>query len=150
MAEIPANRAGWIRDHMQRYLETGGEDGHEWRGVPTLLLTTTGRRSGNKTTTPLIYGQDGERYLLVASKGGAPAHPLWYTNLVANPDVEIQVKAEKFNARARTADAAEKPALWAKMAEIWPAYDEYQQRAGARRYSFTTVMLVSGFSANIS
>ncbi len=116
----------WIADHMRRYIETDGEDGHIWRGVPTLLLTTTGRRSGKAKTLPLIYGQSGDDYLVVASRGGAPTHPGWYLNLEAQPEVEVQVAADRFRARARTANAAEKPALWKAMAEIWPAYDEYQ------------------------
>jgi deazaflavin-dependent oxidoreductase (nitroreductase family) len=126
--EIPDQRAGWIKDHMKKYLETGGEDGHEWRGVPTLLLTTIGSKSGKKTTTPLIYGRDGDNYLVVASKGGAATHPMWYTNLAANPDVEIQVKDEVIAGKARTANESEKPALWKSMAKIWPAYNEYQEK----------------------
>lgn len=125
---IPEARPGWIREHMQNYLETDGEQGHEWRGVPTLLLTTKGSRSGKATTTPLIYGRDGDRHLVVASKGGAAKHPMWYTNLVANPEVEVQVKDEKFRATARAAAPDEKPALWETMAAIWPAYNEYQER----------------------
>jgi deazaflavin-dependent oxidoreductase (nitroreductase family) len=113
---------------MRRYLETDGEDGHIWEGVPTLLLTTTGRRSGKPYTTPLIYGEEGGRYLVVASRGGAPEHPQWYRNLVAQPEVGVQIRAERFRARARTASAEEKPALWKLMTGIWPAYDEYQQR----------------------
>jgi deazaflavin-dependent oxidoreductase (nitroreductase family) len=113
---------------MQRYLETGGRDGHIWEGVPTLLLTTRGRRSGEPRTTPLIYGRAGERYLVVASRGGAPTHPDWYQNLAADPEVEVQVVADRFKARARTASAAEKPALWKAMTSIWPPYDEYQAR----------------------
>ena len=116
------------QDHMRRYLETDGEDGHIWRGVPTLLLTTTGRNKGNLYTTPLIYGQDGDRYLLVASRGGAPRHPGWYRNLVTNPHVEIQILGDRFPSRARTATPEEKPALWAIMTKIWPDYDEYQTR----------------------
>jgi deazaflavin-dependent oxidoreductase (nitroreductase family) len=126
--EIPENRAGWIKDHMRAYLESNGENGHQWRGVPTLLLTTTGKKSGQQTTTPLIYGRDGERLLVVASKGGAPRHPMWYTNLAANPDVEVQVKDERYRAKARTAGPDEKPKLWETMAAIWPAYNDYQQR----------------------
>ena len=122
----PGNRpSNWIQDHLTRYLETDGKDGHIWRGVPTLLLTTTGRYLGNPYTTPLIYGRDGDRYLLVASRGGAPRHPGWYRNLVKNPDVEVQVLADRFPARARTATPEEKPALWAIMTKIWPDYDEY-------------------------
>ncbi len=119
---------GWQAEHARRYIETNGEDGHIWRGVPTLLLTTTGRRTGEPYTTPLIYGQDDDRYIVVASRGGAPAHPQWYRNLVAQPEVGVQVRADRFQARARTASAEEKPALWALMTRIWPAYDEYQAR----------------------
>ena len=119
---------GWQQEHARRYMESGGRDGHIWEGVTTLLLTTTGRRSGSSRTTPLIYGQDGDRYLVVASRGGAPAHPDWYENLVAQPEVRVQVMADRFNARARAATPAEKPALWKTMTAIWPAYDEYQTR----------------------
>ncbi len=124
----PNRPAGWQQEHMRRYLETGGRDGHIWEGVTTLLLTTTGRRSGQTRTTPLIYGRDGDRYLIVASRGGAPTHPRWYENLVAHPEVQVQVMAERFRARARTATAAERPRLWKTMAAIWPPYDEYQAR----------------------
>src|SRR5215471_20339912 len=89
---------GWQKEHMRRYLETGGEDGHIWEGVPTLLLTTTGRRSGEPRTTPLIYGRDGNRYLVVASRGGAPTHPSWYLVLVARPGGQLQVMAERSKA----------------------------------------------------
>lgn len=119
---------GWQQEHARRYIESGGKDGHIWEGVPTLLLTTTGRRSGQPRTTPLIYGRDGDRYLVVASRGGAPQHPAWYDNLTARPDVRVQVMAERFAARARTASKAEKPALWKTMAAIWPAYGDYQAR----------------------
>lgn len=119
---------GWQAAHAKRYLETGGEDGHIWEGVPTLLLTTTGRRTGKQFTTPLIYGQHAGRYLVVASRGGAPDHPQWYKNLVAQPEVGVQVKADRFRARARTATATEKPELWKLMAAIWPSFEEYQTR----------------------
>ena len=119
---------GWQAAHAKRYIETNGEDGHIWEGVPTLLLTTTGRRTGKSYITPLIYGEDSGRYLIVASRGGAPEHPQWYQNLVANPDVEVQVRADRFRARARTATPEEKPALWKLMARIWPAYNDYQTR----------------------
>lgn len=125
----PSSRpSGWQQEHARRYLATGGQDGHIWEGVTTLLLTTTGRRSGQSRTTPLIYGRDGERYLVVASRGGTPAHPAWYENLVAQPEVQVQVMADRFTARARTATPAERPALWKTMAAIWPPYDEYQAR----------------------
>ncbi len=113
---------------MRRYIASGGQDGHIWEGVPTLLLTTTGRHSGHSRTTPLIYGRAGDCYLVVASRGGAPAHPDWYQNLVARPEVNVQVMAARFQARARTATPAEKPALWKTMTSIWPPYDEYQAR----------------------
>ncbi len=91
---------GWQQEHARRYIETGGRDGHIWEGVTTLLLTTTGRRSGQSRTTPLIYGRAGDRYLVVASRGGAPTHPGWYENLVAQPVVQVQVMADRFSARA--------------------------------------------------
>lgn len=123
-------RPGWVNDHIQRYLASNGEDGHIWNGVPTLLLTTTGRRSGEPRTTPLIYGMSGDPsfYIVVASRGGARHHPSWYLNLVGTPQVRLQVGAELLDATARTASAAEKPALWDLMAEIWPAYNEYQAK----------------------
>jgi deazaflavin-dependent oxidoreductase (nitroreductase family) len=124
----PNRPPGWQQEHMRRYLETGGRDGHIWEGVTTLLLTTTGRRSGQARTTPLIYGRDGDRYVIVASRGGAPTHPRWYDNLAAHPEVQVQVMAERFRARARTATPAERPRLWKTMAAIWPPYDEYQAR----------------------
>ena len=119
---------GWQQEHARRYVESGGKDGHIWEGVTTLLLTTTGRRSGQARTTPLIYGRDGDRYVVVASRGGAPQHPAWYENLAARPEVTVQVIADRFKARARTASAAERPALWKTMAAIWPPYDEYQAK----------------------
>ena len=116
----------WIVDHMEKYLATDGEDGHIWRGVPTLLLTTIGRKSGEPRMLPLIYGKSGDAFAVVASKGGHSSHPLWYWNLVARPQVQVQVAADKFAAKARTASAEERPALWKTMAKIWPAYNEYQ------------------------
>ena len=118
----------WVKEHIDRYVATNGEEGHIWRGVTTLLLTVRGRRSGKPYRTALIYGRDGDNYMVVASKGGAPEHPEWYRNLSANPEVEVQVGAEVFAAHARTATAEEHPRLWAKMAEIWPAYNEYQEK----------------------
>lgn len=119
---------GWMADHLERYLSTNGADGHLWRGVPTLLLTTIGSQSGEPRLLPLIYGRDGARYLVVASRGGAPDHPAWYKNLLANPDVEVQVGSDRFRARARPANRDERPRLWRTMTRIWPAYDQYQSR----------------------
>jgi deazaflavin-dependent oxidoreductase (nitroreductase family) len=116
-------------EHVRRYIETDGEDGHDWRnGAPVLLLTTTGRRSGEQRIAPLIYGRHGDDYLVVASKGGAPQPPAWYRNLEADPHVEVQVKADKFEAVARTATPGEKGELWEAMTEIWPDYDAYQRK----------------------
>jgi deazaflavin-dependent oxidoreductase (nitroreductase family) len=114
--------------HVARYRETGGEHGHNWKGTTTLLLTTTGRRSGEQHTTPLIYQPYGDDYLVVASRGGAPEPPAWYLNLQEQPEVELQVADEVFRAHARTATADEKPAMWSTMAATWPAYDEYQSK----------------------
>jgi deazaflavin-dependent oxidoreductase (nitroreductase family) len=119
-----------MQDHLDRYLATNGADGHFWRGVPTLLLTTTGRKSGEERLLPLIYGRDGDRYVVVASRGGAPDHPAWYKNLVDNPEVRVQVGGDRFRARARTANRDERPRLWRAMTRIWPAYDQYQSRTG--------------------
>ena len=120
----------WVRTHIQEYVESDGRKGHRWRGLPTLLLTTRGRKSGALRRTALIYGREGANYLLVASNGGAQQHPLWYLNLVADPEVELQVGPDKFAARARTATAKEKPYLWRLMTEIFPTYDKYQAKAG--------------------
>jgi deazaflavin-dependent oxidoreductase (nitroreductase family) len=115
------------QEHVKRYVETDGEVGHDWRdGAPVLILTTKGRRSGEQRPTPLIYGRRGDDYLVVASKGGAPEPPAWYRNLSEDPNVQVQVKADRFRARARDATSEERPELWRQMAEIWPAYDEYQ------------------------
>jgi deazaflavin-dependent oxidoreductase (nitroreductase family) len=122
------DRSLFGQEHVRRYQETDGEVGYIWNGVPTLLLTTTGRTSGNPTTTPLIFGRDGDDYVIVASQGGAPEHPGWYRNLVKTPEVELQVKDERFSGRARTAGPDERARLWRQMAEIWPAYDEYVTR----------------------
>lgn len=120
---------GWVNQHIQRYLASGGADGHEWKpGVPTLLLTTRGRKSGVLRRTALIYGRAGDSYVVVASQGGDPRHPSWYLNLEADPDVHVQVKADEFDARARTATGEERARLWREMARIWPAYDDYQGR----------------------
>jgi deazaflavin-dependent oxidoreductase (nitroreductase family) len=115
-------------EHVQRYEETDGEVGHDWQGTKTLILTTTGRRSGAERRNALIYGQHGDDYLVVASKGGADDPPAWYLNLQANPEVQVQVLGDRFTARARTATPEEKPALWRTMTAEWPAYDEYQQK----------------------
>ncbi len=116
------------QDHVRSYRETDGEVGHDWqKGTSILLLTTTGRKSGEEHTTPLIYGRSGDDYLAVASKGGADEPPSWYVNLVEEPEVEVQVLGDRFTAHARTATADEKPAMWSEMVSHWPDYDAYQQ-----------------------
>jgi deazaflavin-dependent oxidoreductase (nitroreductase family) len=118
----------WVREHITDYVDSGGEKGHRWRGLPTLLLTTRGRKSGKLRRTALIYGRDGDNYLIVASNGGAKKHPLWYLNLAADPQVTLQVGAETLAATARTAGPDEKPRLWDIMGEIFPTYDSYQRK----------------------
>ncbi|MDX6648907.1 MAG: hypothetical protein QOJ97_858 [Solirubrobacteraceae bacterium] len=95
-------------EHVRVYRETGGERGYRWRGTTILLLTTVGRSSGEERTTPLIYRDDGERWVVVASKGGAPRNPSWYENLRAQPDATIQVRSEEIPVRASTAEGAER------------------------------------------
>ncbi|SHN75743.1 nitroreductase family deazaflavin-dependent oxidoreductase [Cryptosporangium aurantiacum] len=115
-------------EHVRRYRETDGADGYLWNGVPTLILTTTGRRSGQARDTPLICGFDGDVGVVIASQGGAPKHPHWYLNLLADPRVRVQVKADRYDAVARTVDGPERERLWQLMSATWPSYDVYQQR----------------------
>ena len=115
-------------EHVKRYEETDGAEGHDWQDTQVLLLTTTGRRSGEPRTTPLIYGEHDGDYLVVGSKGGADDPPAWLLNLESDPQVQVQVYGDRFPARARLATPAEKPALWTTMVGHWPAYDEYQQK----------------------
>ncbi|WP_084143237.1 nitroreductase family deazaflavin-dependent oxidoreductase [Amycolatopsis taiwanensis] len=128
--EVSDSPTGWVAEHIRRYVETDGENGHLYQGRPTLLLTTRGRKSGKLRRTALIYAQDGARYLLVASNAGAPHHPAWYLNLDAHPDVTVQVRDETFPARARTATAEEKRPLWERTTSVFPLYDTYQAKAG--------------------
>jgi len=115
------------QEHVERYQATDGEEGHEWRGTQTLLLTTTGRRSGEPRTTPLIYAPAGENaYTVIASKGGSDTPPAWYLNLSEDPEVEVQIMGDSFRAHARTAGPDEKPAMWETMVAEWPDYDAYQ------------------------
>lgn len=126
----------WIKNHLARYIATDGADGYLWDAslgggkglVPTLLLTTTGRKSGRELTLPLIFGRSGPNYVVVASKGGAPTHPAWYLNLQANPEVKVQVKAAKFTAHTHTADTAERATLWPMMVDIYGPYANYQTK----------------------
>jgi deazaflavin-dependent oxidoreductase (nitroreductase family) len=124
----PYGRDLFGQKHVRAYRETGGEQGHEWRGTTVLLLTTLGRVSGEQRTTPLIYRTDGDKWVIVASKGGASDHPDWYKNLETNPAAAIQVKRDRIPVAARAARGAERERLWQLMTEVWPPYDEYQQK----------------------
>ena len=116
-------------EHVERYIDTDGREGFEWRnGTHILLLFTKGRKSGKQRIHPLIFREVGGRYVVVASKGGAPEAPEWYQNLETDPDAEIQVKGDRFDVRAHTADADEKSELWTLMTEVWPDYDDYQKK----------------------
>jgi deazaflavin-dependent oxidoreductase (nitroreductase family) len=113
-------------EHVKRYQETDGEEGYAWRdGTTILLLTTTGRRSGEQRTTPLIFREVDGAPVIVASKGGTPEHPAWYLNLSEHPEVGVQIKGERFTARPRDATGEERQRLWKLMAEVWPSYDDY-------------------------
>ena len=115
-------------EHVRVYRETGGEHGYQWRGTQILLLTTTGRRSGEPRTTPLIHRTDAGRWVIVASKGGAPEDPAWFSNMQADPDATIQVLAEEIPVRMSVAEGEERERRWKLMTEVWPAYDEYQAK----------------------
>jgi proline iminopeptidase len=117
------------QEHVARYRATDGEEGHIWReGSTVLLLTTTGRKTGKESTTPLIYDLDGDHPVIVASKGGAPEHPGWYRNLQKHPEAEVQIKGETFRVRARDAEGGERDRLWEQMNRMWPHYAEYQTK----------------------
>ena len=140
-AKLAPNLPQWMVDHANRYLSSGGTDGHMYtinmpnvpaRDVPSLLLTTTGRRSGERFIFPLFYGQDGANYFVIASKGGAPEHPGWYRNLTAQPEVDVQVGTKKIHARARTASGEERQRMWKRAVEIWPPFQDYQAKATGR------------------
>jgi deazaflavin-dependent oxidoreductase (nitroreductase family) len=134
-AKLAPNMPDWMVEHAKRYLASGGTEGHMCKTtlpgkgeitVPALLLTTTGRKSGDKFVFPLFYGTDGDSYFVVASKGGAPEHPGRYRNILANADVELQVGARKMKARARIPAGEERIRLWEKALEFWPPYADYQ------------------------
>lgn len=116
------------QEHVDRYRETDGAEGHDWQGTNILILTTTGNRTGQVRDNALIYGRHGDDYVVVASKGGAPDHPSWYKNLASDPDVEVQVMEDRFPAKARTAQGQERSELWPIMTKEWPPYDEYQTK----------------------
>ena len=120
-------------EHVQRYRETDGEEGHIWReGATIVLLTTKGRKTGLDRTVPLIYDWDGKNPVIVASKGGAPDHPGWFKNLVKTPGADVQVLGDHFPVHAREAEGNERERLWAQMNRIWPHYEEYQAKTERR------------------
>lgn len=136
-ARLAPNLPQWMIDHANRYLSSGGTDGHMYKAnppgygemtVPSLMLTTTGRKSGEKYMFPLYYGQTGNSYIIVASKGGAPDHPGWYKNLLANPEAEIMVGTKKIKVHARTAAGEERKRLWPEALKFWPPYADYQKK----------------------
>ena len=128
--EVERNRA--VREsageHLELYLATNGEEGFHLRGAPVLILTTIGRRTGAERPTPLMFGEDGENFVVVASLAGATDHPYWYLNLEAHPEAQVQVKAARYAVRARTAEGAERQRLWQLMTGVYSTYEEYQQR----------------------
>lgn len=116
-------------EHVERYLETDGEEGYRWMNdTTTLVLFTTGRKSGEQRKHALIFREDDDRYVVVASKAGADTHPAWYLNLQADPHVQVQIKGERIDVRARDASGDERERLWTKMAEVWPQYNDYQTK----------------------
>jgi deazaflavin-dependent oxidoreductase (nitroreductase family) len=133
----------WVAEHTRRYVASGGEDGYLWRGFPTVVLTTTGRRSGALRRNALIYGRDGDDYVLVASYGGRPRHPLWYLNLVAEPRVRIQERSTVVDGVATTVDDGDRERLWDLMRSIYPLYDEYAAKAASRQIPVVRVHPVS-------
>jgi len=128
-SEVP-----WIAKHIELY-KTDPEKAHMWDSkeaggsgpLPTLLLTTTGRKSGEARALPLIYGNYGDSYIVIASKGGMPNHPIWYLNLEAKPECDLMVGAKAVSARARIVIGEERTKIWAQMAEIYPPYLDYQK-----------------------
>lgn len=124
----PENILGFMQDHIRRYLATNGEDGHLMNGFPCLVLTTTGKKSGEPRQAAVIYGTEGDHHIIVASKGGSDTPPAWFVNLQANPQAHIQVKDRKLTVRMRVTTGEERERLWKKMTAIFPAYEEYQQK----------------------
>src|SRR5919109_2213362 len=134
--EEPGKRPAWVTEHLRRYRESGGAEGHLFEAtvagvpgiVPCLLLTTIGRRSGKKLTSPLFYSTAGAAYIVAGSKGGSDQQPGWYLNLRANPVVEVQVGREQFTPTARVATGKEREQLWEQMAQLIPLYRDYQKK----------------------
>ncbi|MFI7382387.1 nitroreductase family deazaflavin-dependent oxidoreductase [Streptomyces sp. NPDC049813] len=126
--EVEVSPTGWVADQARTYEESGGTKGTTMQGAPCLLLDYKGRKTGQWRRTVLIYGRDGDDYLIVASYGGSDQHPLWYLNLQADPDVRLRVGTERFTARAETLPAAEKARVWDSLVELFAPYAEYQKK----------------------
>ncbi|MGY0020200.1 nitroreductase family deazaflavin-dependent oxidoreductase [Streptomyces sp. cg35] len=126
--DVVISPTGWVADQARTYEESGGTKGTTIQGVPCLLLDYQGRRSGQWRRTVLIYGRDGDDYLIVASKGGADDHPLWLLNIQANPEVRLRVGTERFAARAETLPSEEKARVWDSLVELFPQYADYQKK----------------------
>ncbi|HEY5477517.1 MAG TPA: nitroreductase family deazaflavin-dependent oxidoreductase [Tepidiformaceae bacterium] len=120
------------RQIIEEFRANGGETFGPFKGRNLLLLTTTGAKSGESRTTPLVYSRDGNRVIIIASLGGAPKHPSWYLNLVAHPDVTVELGTEKFKARASVVEGAERDRLYAQQAAEMPAFNDYQQKTKRR------------------
>ena len=120
------DRDDWNAKIIEEFRTNGGKVGGMFEGAPLLLLHTTGSKSGKERVNPLMYLAEGERYVVIASKGGAPSDPDWYRNLVANPAVSVEVAEERFEARAMVADGEERDELFAKQAALRPQFAEYQ------------------------
>ena len=132
LPEIVDNPDVWVAGHIREYVATDGRRGHRLSGwkASTLLLVTRGRRSGKLRRTALAYGEHDGRYVIVASNGGAERHSAWYLNLVDDPAVQVQVRDDRFAARARDATVDERPALWKLMTSLGPELDDYQRKSG--------------------
>lgn len=132
---LPKEMADVLRDHLARYLATDGEDGYLFDAssvggeglVPTLVLRTIGRKSGRELVLPLIFGEHNGNLVVVASKAGSPLHPAWFLNLQAKPEVDVQVKADRFKAKARITEGEERKRLWHMMVGVYSPYVSYQE-----------------------
>ncbi|MGW1772796.1 nitroreductase/quinone reductase family protein [Streptomyces sp. NPDC002104] len=134
--------AGQVSTHVRAYVDSSGADGHLWRGVPTLLLTTLDRLSGRPVRTPLIYARDDGRHIVLATAAdGTPGLPSWYRNLAGHPEVRVQVGALTAQARARTATPAERETYWEALTALWPAYEDHQAAAAPREIPLVIIEL---------
>jgi F420H(2)-dependent quinone reductase len=118
----------WVRDQVDLYERTGGREGGTLEGKPVVVLTTRGRRTGQLRKSPLMRVEHDGRYAVIASQGGAPKHPVWYLNLLADPQVTLQDGDRVFDMRARVASGDEKREWWKRATDTWPAYDQYQAK----------------------